>query len=218
MDMQADNEAQIISICSWIKKQFHTGSREIGGSTDASDYDYVATLDKAQEFCCKIGLVIPTKRDMVKYVDGRFMSLKYRTSEDLPWLNLILVMDELDLSAWRYATRKCAHTDGVENLSKPKRCELFESFMNDYYKSTGYSERMIVKIEEDSKRADMKVIESWTPKELVIPLDEGNYYISHFMNAVTVVIKHYIEIDKPDTLAMALDVMANQLREKEEIS
>ena len=148
MDMKCKNEAQLISICNWIKRQFHTGSRVIGGATDESDYDYVATLESASEFCSLIGLETLTEKEAATYVDLRFMSFKYRTSEQSPWLNLIVVMDDIDLQAWKYATETCKEWVWAgKNLwaTKGARCQLFEACMNEYYMSVGCPERIIKK-------------------------------------------------------------------------
>lgn len=141
MDMKCDNHMTLVSLCSWIKRQYPTGSRVIGGHNEDSDFDYVVTYNHAKAFLETIGLKLP-EGDLEEYADSkRFFSFKYRTKDDAPWLNLIIVLDDHDMDAWLYATSLLQETpfELCENASRRKT--MFGWALNDAYRLNGFDDR-----------------------------------------------------------------------------
>jgi hypothetical protein len=142
MNMKCDTEIQLIALVDWIEKQYHTGSRVIGGYTETSDYDYVAEWDIATPFLANIGLQLPPK-DKCEHPDyagsKRFYSFKYRRNEQDQWTNLIVVPDHDDFNAWRSATDTLMGSEFTEQAARRKT--MFGWALNDAYNRYDLPER-----------------------------------------------------------------------------
>ena len=107
-----------------------TGSRVIGGYHEGSDYDYVVDAETASFITHRTDLCISDPR-LINWRDYPFdvRSHKFFTHDDKE-INIIIVPDETDVAAWKYATEK---TTGVSFKDKEDRTSTFEKHLIDFY-------------------------------------------------------------------------------------
>jgi len=136
MNMKCNTEMQLFAIIGWIKTQFATGSRVVGGYTEESDFDYVVPWDIASDFLVNIGLQLPPQDKCEEYAGSkRFYSFKYRKEEEGPEINLIVVPDHHDFNAWKSATCELMGSPFTEQAARRKT--LFGWALNDAYNRYG---------------------------------------------------------------------------------
>lgn len=146
MDMKCKDELQLRMLCRRIRSWYRTGSTVIGGADASSDEDYVIDHPSAEAALLPLDLELPPTHSPTgeRYAgEKRFMSFKYRTSEELPWINLIIVEDGLDLKAWKYATTQC--TGDPRALDRSFRKLMFGDALNRFFRLHRKDERAVWK-------------------------------------------------------------------------
>ena len=129
--MKCDSMAQLTLMVHGIRKGYATGSQVIGGAGPESDHDFVMTEAEARELARWVG-VESKMCDCARY-GLRFMSFKYRLSEGGQDTNLIVVPDNHDLEAWKFATEETKTIGGSVACHKKVRASVFECFLKIYY-------------------------------------------------------------------------------------
>lgn len=119
-----------------------TGSRIIGGHTEESDWDFVATIEQVKELAEEIQIDTEMLKKKEKYA-GSFLSLKYRDSEKDSWTNLIIVQDDIDLIAWDFATEQLKRSPSTVFGPPDRRKAVFGWCLNSFYLSNNLPERAI---------------------------------------------------------------------------
>lgn len=136
---------QLLTLIQWIKNQYATGSRIIGGGRPNSDYDFVATHADFCSFCDMAGFqreVNIKAEDIEEYAgDSKFLSFKYRLEQEHPWVNLIVVPDQVSLTCWINATVTLKECPPDIRFNSARRKMVFGWILNAGYRYAGQSER-----------------------------------------------------------------------------
>ena len=128
--MKAESEWQLKDLCrAIIRCGYPTGSRVFGVDKEASDIDYVMTIDQAYRMFKRIRIA-PFKEPTEEYACC-FISLKYLYDET--WVNLVIVPEDHDLDAWKYATENMIKMDKELIAKKKDRTKYFGWLLTEFY-------------------------------------------------------------------------------------